>query len=146
VIHNTYIDKTVIVNNTTVNRTSFNGPNGITAQPTPQERTAMNEPHVAPAPAQIAHEQAAKADRTQLASVNHGSPANAAVSRPIAAAHAAPAAAAAHPQAQAAPQAKPPAQPNAQAKPANAPAKPPAKPKPAAKPAEPKSEPKGDKH
>src|SRR6202453_3624478 len=57
VIHNTYVDKTVVVNNTE-NRTSFNGPNGTRAQPTAQERTAMNESHVAPVAAQTSHEQA----------------------------------------------------------------------------------------
>jgi len=126
VIHNTYIDRTVI-NNTTVNRTSFNGPNGVTAQPTPQEKVAMNEPHVAPTAVQTSHEHAAAADRTQLASVNHGRPANAAVSHPMAAV--------AHPQASAAPkpQASALAKPQGQPKP---------KPKPAAKPEHPEEKPK----
>src|SRR3984885_244641 len=85
VIHNTYVDRTVI-NNTTINRTSFNGPNGVQAQPNPQERTAMNESQGAPPGVQASHEQAARADRTQLASVNHGRPVNAAVSHPFTAA------------------------------------------------------------
>jgi hypothetical protein len=126
VIHNTYVDRTVVVSNTE-NRTSFNGPNGVRAVPTAQERAAMNEPHVAPVAAQTSHEQAARADRTQLATVNHGRPANAAVSRPIATApaHSAPA----HPQAVA--QSRPAGQPQAQAKPQSKP-----QPKPKGKPAE----------
>jgi hypothetical protein len=110
VIHNTYIDRTVI-NNTTVNRTSFNGPNGVQAQPNPQERMAMNESHVAPTGVQASHEQAARTDRSQLASVNHGRPANPAVSHPFtAAANRGPAAGspqAAQPQAQVHPQPQP---------------------------------------
>jgi hypothetical protein len=88
VIHNTYVDKTVINNNAAASHASFNGPNGVKAEPSAQERTAMNEQHAAPTQAQAAHEHAASADRTQLASVNHGKPANAAVSRPIAPANA----------------------------------------------------------
>jgi hypothetical protein len=125
VIHNTYVDRTVI-NNNAASRASFNGPNGVRAEPTAQERTAMNEQHVAPTQAQTSHEHAAGTDRTQLASVNHGKPANAAVSRPIAAGNQQ----AAHPQANA--QAKGPA-PKAQAQ-AKAKAKP--APKPAEHPAE----------
>jgi hypothetical protein len=86
VIHNTYVDKTVI-NNTTVNRTSFNGPNGVRAEPTAQERSAMNEPHVAPTGVQTSHEHAASLDRSQLASANHGRPANVAMARPMGAAN-----------------------------------------------------------
>jgi len=130
VIHNTYIDRTVI-NNTTVNRTSFNGPNGIQAQPNAQERMAMNESHVAPTGVQMSHEQAAGADRSQWASVNHGRPGNPAVSHPFTAANRGPAAVnsqAARPQPQAnAPQAQTHPQPQAQARP-QASAKPPAKP------------------
>ena len=138
VIHNTYIDRTVI-NNTTVNRTSFNGPNGIQAQPSPQERMAMNEPHVPPSGVQMSHEQAAAADRNQLASVNHGRPANPAVSHPFTAANHGPAASApqaARPQPQ--PQAaRPQPQPQAAAHPQpQAQARPQANAKPQAKPAQ----------
>jgi hypothetical protein len=84
VIHNTYVDRTVI-NNTTVNRTSFNGPGGVRAEPSAQERAAMNEPHVAPTGVQTSHEHAASLDRSQLASVNRGRPANVAMARPMSA-------------------------------------------------------------
>lgn len=89
IIHNTY-RTTVIENNV---RTSFNGgANGLKAQPTSEERTAMREPHVRQTSVQAAHHEAASRDRSQLASVNHGQPANAAMSRPrVAAANANPA-------------------------------------------------------
>jgi hypothetical protein len=82
IVHNTYVNNTVI-NNTTVNRTSFNGPGGINARPTVTETAASREQHIAPTAAQTSHEHAASMDRTQLASVNHGRPANAAVNRPL---------------------------------------------------------------
>lgn len=78
VIRNTYVDRT-IVHNTTVNRVSFNGPGGIQARPTPQEQAAMRQPHVQPTTMQLSHQQAASQDRNQLASVNHGRPANVAM-------------------------------------------------------------------
>jgi len=83
VIHNTYINNTTIVNN--YNRTSFNGgPNGLRAQPTAQERTFNNERHFQPTSAQMQHEQVARQDRANFASVNHGTPVHAAVARPVA--------------------------------------------------------------
>jgi len=84
IVHNTYVNKTVINNNTTVNRTSFNGPNGIAAQPTAEERAASREQHVAPTAAQISHQNRASMNRAQLASVNHGRPANLATTHPSA--------------------------------------------------------------
>jgi hypothetical protein len=83
VVRNVYVDRTVI-NNTTVvnNRASFNGPGGVQARPTPQQQTFMREPHVQPTPNQISHEQGAAHDRGQLASVNGGRPAAAAMERP----------------------------------------------------------------
>ena len=84
VIHNTYIDRTVI-RNTTVNRVSYNGgPGGVNARPTAQEQSAMQEHHIQATSAQVQHEQTARSDRGQLASVNHGRPATAAVARPTA--------------------------------------------------------------
>jgi WXXGXW repeat (2 copies) len=76
VVHNTYVDKTVIVNNTTVNRVSFNGgEGGVRAEPTAEERVAMNEHHMAPIAAQTQHEHAAAADPSFRYSANHGHPA-----------------------------------------------------------------------
>jgi WXXGXW repeat (2 copies) len=72
-VHNVY-SKTVVVNNT-YSRVSFNGGNGgIHAVPTPQERIAVNEHHFEPTVNQFSHEQAMRADRGQLASVNGGRP------------------------------------------------------------------------
>jgi hypothetical protein len=82
VIHNTYNER-VVENNTTMNRTSFNGgTGGTTARPTAAEEAAAREHHVQPTSAQMQHEHAASTNRAQLASVNHGRPAVAASARP----------------------------------------------------------------
>ncbi len=81
VIHNTYVNRTVINNTTVVNRTSFNGPGGVTAQPTAQEQTAMREQHVEATSAQLNHQHTASMNRNQLASVNHGAPHTVAMNR-----------------------------------------------------------------
>jgi hypothetical protein len=81
VIHNTYVDRTVINNTTIVNRASFNGPGGATAQPTAQERAFEHEQHIQPTPNQFAHERTASQDRTNFASVNHGRPTYGAMDR-----------------------------------------------------------------
>lgn len=47
VIHDTYVDRTVINNNFN-NHASFNGPGGVRAEPNAQERMAMNEQHFQP--------------------------------------------------------------------------------------------------
>jgi hypothetical protein len=82
IIHNTY-NRTVVNNTVVNNRTSFNGPGGIGARPTPQESMAEREQHVQPTPNQLSHQHAASADRGQLASINHGRPATAAAERPM---------------------------------------------------------------
>jgi len=74
VVRNVYVDRTVINNTTVVNRTSFNGPGGVRAQPSAQEQTYMREQHFQATQNQLAHEQTASRDRTQLASVNGGRP------------------------------------------------------------------------
>jgi YXWGXW repeat-containing protein len=80
VIHN-YYNKTVVVNN--VNRVSFNGgPHGIQARASERERIAEHEHHFEARREQVDHEHAARADRSQWASVNHGRPAVAASGRP----------------------------------------------------------------
>jgi hypothetical protein len=80
VIRNVYVDRTVI-HNTVVSRVSYNGPNGITAHPTPQEQMAMREQHTPPLATQFQHQEAARADRAQYASVNHGQPATTTMDR-----------------------------------------------------------------
>jgi len=72
-------NRTVIVNNT---HTSFNGPGGITARPTPQEQAYGRETHTAALAAQTQHEHAASQNRQLFASENHGRPAVAATGRP----------------------------------------------------------------
>ena len=73
VIHNTYVDRTVI-NNGFGNRASFNGPGGVMARPTPQEQAWSHEQHFQPTGHQLAHMEAASQDRNQFASFNHGRP------------------------------------------------------------------------
>ena len=80
-IHNVY--NTTVINNNTVNRVSYNGGNGgITARATPEQEAVANERHIPPVSAQTQHEQAARSDPQQRASVNHGKPAVAATDRP----------------------------------------------------------------
>jgi hypothetical protein len=76
VVHNTYVNNTVINNTVVNNRTSFNGPGGVAARPTPVEVQAMRQPHVMPTVEQIRNQQMARADKTQFASANGGRPAN----------------------------------------------------------------------
>jgi len=72
-------NRTVVVNNV---HTSFNGPGGIVARPTPQEEAYGREPHTAALAAQTQHEQAASQNRQLFASENHGRPAVAATGKP----------------------------------------------------------------
>ena len=74
VVRNVYVDRTVIHNTATVNRTSFNGPGGIAARPTGGEMAAMREQHFQPTSVQVSHQNLAGQDHSQLASVNHGRP------------------------------------------------------------------------
>lgn len=84
VIHNTYVNNTVINNHTTINRTSFNGPGGVNRQPTAEETSYGREHHFGQTNIQSSHENAAGSNRSNLVSVNHGRPANAAMARPAA--------------------------------------------------------------
>ena len=80
VINNVY-NQQVVHNNT--NNVSFNGGNGgIKAQPTPHELQAANEQHIAPTQEQQNHQQLASQNRELRASVCHGKPSIAAVSKP----------------------------------------------------------------
>jgi hypothetical protein len=72
-----------VVNNVTVNNVSYNGgTGGTTARPTPQEQAAAQVHHTPPTAAQVAHIQAASANRQLYESVNRGKPAVAATSKP----------------------------------------------------------------
>jgi WXXGXW repeat (2 copies) len=80
-ITNVY-SKTVITN-TNATRASFNGgAGGTNAKPTPQQLAAAHEKHVPATPLQTQHQHAASTNKALLASVNHGSPAIAATSKP----------------------------------------------------------------
>ncbi len=80
-VHNVY-NKTVVVNNVTYNRVSYNGGNGgVPVRPNAQELVAQREQHVQATPNQMQHEQFARSNRGQLASVNHGNPGIAAQAR-----------------------------------------------------------------
>jgi hypothetical protein len=84
IVHNTYVNNTVI-NNVTVNKISYNGgPNGVAAQPTPQQRQFAQEAHVPPTTAQVSHVQEARANPTLFANANGGHPPIAATPRPAA--------------------------------------------------------------
>jgi WXXGXW repeat (2 copies) len=82
VIHNTY--NTRITNNyNNSTRVSYNGGNGgVRAQETAQERQAGREQHIQATSVQAQHEHAARSDRSQFASVNHGRPNVAATPKP----------------------------------------------------------------
>jgi hypothetical protein len=76
--HNTYVDRTVIVNNN--NHTSFNGRGGVSAAPNASEQSAMKEHHTQPTSAQQTHEHGASNSKSQRASINGGHPSVAAKS------------------------------------------------------------------
>lgn len=81
VIHNTYVDRTVIVNNNNYSHASFNGPGGANARPRPEELQAERERHFDATPEQQNHFQAAQGNRSNFASANGGHPAMAALPR-----------------------------------------------------------------
>ena len=72
VVHNTYVDSSV---NKQVNatRASFNGPNGVKAEPTAEQKAAA-EKKVPPTSQQLARQEAASKDPKLQASVNKGHP------------------------------------------------------------------------
>ena len=81
VVRNVYVDRTVVRNTAIVNnRTSFNGPGGVSARATPQEQAALREQHFQATQNQVMHREEAGRDRTLLASNNHGRPLVAAMS------------------------------------------------------------------
>src|SRR5436189_5340894 len=74
VIHNTYVDRNV-VNQMNANRTSFNGGNGIKAEPTAEQKAAAaNAQKMGPTSEQLSRQQAASKDQNLRASVNKGNP------------------------------------------------------------------------
>jgi YXWGXW repeat-containing protein len=80
VVHNVYVNRTVIVNNNV--HTSFNGgPGGLTVHANAQEMAAARESHVQATSAQMSNQHSASLNHANFASENHGRPANAAYSR-----------------------------------------------------------------
>lgn len=73
VIHNTYVNKTVVKNNTG-SRAGFNGPGGAQAKPTAQEQTPAKAERVAATSTQRSRNEAAKADPALHAKNNNGKP------------------------------------------------------------------------
>jgi len=80
-VHNTYVDRSVANTRQMRTRTSFNGPGGITRAPRAEERAAMNQSHTSFTHEQESHQQTARQNRNQLASVNHGRPAIASMNK-----------------------------------------------------------------
>ena len=75
-VTNVYENRTIVTQNTIVNNehVSFNGGAGIQARASETELRAANEEHFQPTANQVQHENFAARDRSQLASVNHGTP------------------------------------------------------------------------
>jgi hypothetical protein len=85
VIRNVYVDRTVIREHTIVeNHVAYNGgPGGIRHEPTPQEREAMNQPHMAPTRYQQQHIEQAMQNRSAYFRNNHGRPSDLVARRPL---------------------------------------------------------------
>src|SRR5271170_4821101 len=75
-VTNVYENRTIVTQNTVINNehVSFNGGVGIQAQASATEMQAANEQHIQPTANQVQHQNFAAQDRSQLASVNHGTP------------------------------------------------------------------------
>jgi hypothetical protein len=75
-VTNVYENRTIVTQNTVINNehVSFNGGAGIQAQASATELQAANEQHIQPTANQVQHQNFAAQDRSQLASVNHGTP------------------------------------------------------------------------
>jgi hypothetical protein len=75
-VTNVYENRTIVTQNTIVNNNhvSFNGEGGISAHASANELQAEHEEHIQATSRQTEHEHFAAQDRSQLASVNHGTP------------------------------------------------------------------------
>jgi hypothetical protein len=86
IIHNTYIDRTVVVNH--IVRVAYNGgPHGIKVHPTPAQVSQAKAHRVTMTPQQREHESEAQMNRNNLTTVNHGAPAHVTVTKPLQTAH-----------------------------------------------------------
>jgi len=80
-ITNVYVNRTVIVNNTS--HVAFNGgQGGVAVRPTPQQVSYAHETHTPAVAAQMQQREAASKNRALFASANHGRPAVAATAKP----------------------------------------------------------------
>ncbi|HEU0209427.1 MAG TPA: YXWGXW repeat-containing protein [Candidatus Udaeobacter sp.] len=80
VIHNTYVDRSVTTNEVNRTKTSFNGPNGVKAEATAEQKAAAeNANKVPPTSQQLARQEAAAKDPKLQASNNKGHPTHDAV-------------------------------------------------------------------
>ena len=77
--HNVYVNRTVVNNVTVNNHYSFNGPGGVNYRASADEERWSHENHFAATQNQMSHETAARSDRNQWASNNHGAPRTAAM-------------------------------------------------------------------
>jgi len=83
VVNVTNVYNKTVVNNVNVTRVSYNGgPGGLTARSTPAQMAAEHERHIAATSLQQQHQNLARQDRSQFASVNHGRPTVMASPRP----------------------------------------------------------------
>jgi hypothetical protein len=74
VVHNTFVDRSVN-REVNANRASFNGPNGVKAEATAEQKAAAaNAKKMPPTSQQLARQEAAAKDRNLQASVNKGHP------------------------------------------------------------------------
>ena len=80
VIHNTYVDRNVVNKQVNRSRTSFNGPNGVKAEPNAQQKAAAaNAKKIPPTSQQLKQQEAANKDKNLQAKVNNGHPNNEAI-------------------------------------------------------------------
>src|SRR5207253_4430565 len=80
VVHNTFVDRSVVNKEVNRSHTSFNGPNGVKAQATAEQKAAAaNAKKMPPTSQQLARQDAAKKDPNLQASKNHGHPNNEAI-------------------------------------------------------------------
>jgi hypothetical protein len=85
VIHNTYVDRNVVVHDTVVNNhvAYSGGPGGINHPPTADESRFSHEQHTAPTSYQTHQESAARGNVNNYASHNGGHPTSGATDRPM---------------------------------------------------------------
>jgi hypothetical protein len=80
VVHNTYVDRTVVNKEVNRSHTSFNGPNGVKAEASAEQKAAaQNAKKMPPTSQQLARQEAASKDHNLQASVNKGHPNNEAI-------------------------------------------------------------------